>query len=333
MAAAEREARVPVVVELLGEPVDGRVAAAAIGGNRRIQARSSSTRKLAPVRIVMTLFASASYAAELERLGAAAGRFPPVTATAGDLAVAPVQGELRAGVVEGQIRPPRHVMAGFTGTFCEVGIHLAPVRVGVAVGASRRIVYQSQSSRVRPRLGRLVAAAARHRQVCTSQRITRGLMLFEGEAGGRETTFVVAALAGGPLRPAREGAPVKIGMAVVAARMDQGRLRSARPMTALAGELDVTPAQGERGTGVIECGRGGGFPADRVVALGASGAKAPGVDVTVAVGAPLVSDSPVDNATGLVLGIRTPMAACAGPCPVASGQGKASTIVREAGGR
>src|SRR6185436_4777293 len=188
-------------------------------------------------------------------------------------------------------------MTGLAAALRDEAIHLSLMGIAMAGGASgggeaeldepRRTVGRGLLQDALRELSHRhlpVAGDAGDGEVGALQRVSRLLVLLQGERGRREARDRVAALAGDPAGPGRELPEVRIAVAVRAAVELRDAQRLARPVAALAGDLPVLAAQREAGLVVVEPRTdGAGPPAGRGVALLAVGAEAPLVGVLVAI--------------------------------------------------
>lgn len=277
VGAAQGETAVAIVIEFFGQPIDGHVAAGAVGASNLGREAGHGTR----VHVAMAAGAHQWFTAE-GRGGARRIRRRAMASRTGDQRMPAAQGETGRLVVEGVDPPVGLTVADRTG---RRRIGRPAVHVGVAGVAGRcrwREVDTVGAGAIAARRGRLVAKRAGCGPMGSAQRKGRRVVVGESEACRPIAIHGMASFAYRPARTPARRTSVFVPVAVDAARAS--RSRSPALVTIRAGYLAMAAPQRVSGLVVIKAGALDQPPTSSIVAVAAARTERPRMRVTVTVG-------------------------------------------------
>lgn len=316
VSAAQGETAVAVMIEALGVPIDGHVAAVAA------QFGFAGDGELPQVDIVVARGAGGRGRREDRRgvVGAA------VAGEAGRLGVSVDERIACRGMVESGAAPGPLIMA--CGAQPNTAGGGAAVRIVVASRAGTVVKHEGEGP-VPVVLG-AVAGGARGGEVGALEGIGRGAVAIEGVAGRTESVDVVALLA--PCEPGTIVGVAAMDIVMAVGAGGEGRSLVGCRVATFAAHGCVPTPQGVAGAVVIETLAGDGGPACRRVAVGAAAAQPAVVGIAMAIGAGGVGDAAelrgAGDGTCFVQG-RVALQARNGF--MASGEGEGRGVVFESG--
>ena len=321
VAAAQGETAVAVVVEALGEPVDGVVATVTMYGGLAVE------RELAQMDVGVAAGAGSGRRREdRDRRRGAVARRRRVAGGAGRACVGAREGVAQGGMIEAARTPAPDIVAARAGAEC--GTRRRTVGIVVAIGAGA--VVEDQGEGPLRSLRRAVAGAAGRGQVAAGEGKVAGSVPVDGVVSRAEALDVVAILATGKPRTRGGGA---VDVVVTVGAGGEGGTDAVLAVARLTADRGVAAVQGIARAGVVEVGGGARPPAVGGVTVGAAGAETAGVGIGVTVDAGCVCESHEADGAGRGLrGVEGFVAFRAGDVAVAACEGEGRGVVGEAGG-